>query len=183
MFSLKQIAEALGADVAGNANLMVAGASEPGSAQVDDLALAMDPKYAEGLAQGAARAAMLWGDAPWEEFGLEGAILVKRARYAMSGLTQLLDAGPDIAPGIHPSAVVDPSATIGAGAAIGPLAFPRAALAGLIAGVPAAALRGFISQDRQRTRTGSSRPSTARASSSSIFGRKTRRPASGSRCF
>lgn len=122
MFSLKQIAEALGADVAGNANLMVAGASEPGSAQVDDLALAMDPKYAEGLAQGAARAAMLWGDAPWEEFGLEGAILVKRARYAMSGLTTLLDPGPEIAAGIHPMSLVDPSAEIGPNAAIGPFA-------------------------------------------------------------
>ncbi|WP_424970031.1 UDP-3-O-(3-hydroxymyristoyl)glucosamine N-acyltransferase [Dinoroseobacter sp. S76] len=120
MYSLRQIAEALGADVVGNADLRVAGASEPGSAQADELALAMDPKYADGLAQGEARAAMLWGDAPWDEFGLEGAILVKRARYAMSGLTTLLDPGPEIAAGIHPMALVDPSAEIGPNAAIGP---------------------------------------------------------------
>ncbi|MEM1079602.1 MAG: UDP-3-O-(3-hydroxymyristoyl)glucosamine N-acyltransferase [Pseudomonadota bacterium] len=120
MYSLRQIAEALGADVAGNADLTVAGASEPRAAGPTDLALAMDPKYADGLTDGQARSAMLWGDAPWQEFGLEGAILVKRARYAMSGLTTLLDPGPEIATGIHPTAVVDPSAEIGANAAIGP---------------------------------------------------------------
>ncbi|WP_424976235.1 UDP-3-O-(3-hydroxymyristoyl)glucosamine N-acyltransferase [Dinoroseobacter sp. S124A] len=120
MYSLGQIAEALGAEVAGNAELTVTGASEPGSAGPTDLALAMDPKYADGLSQGQARAAMLWGDAPWKDYGLDGAVLVKRARYAMSGLTTLLDPGPEIATGIHPMAIVDPSAEIGANAAIGP---------------------------------------------------------------
>ena len=38
----------------------------------------------------------------------------------LAGVTRLFDRPPEIAPGIHPSAVIDPSAEIGAGAAIGP---------------------------------------------------------------
>jgi acetyltransferase-like isoleucine patch superfamily enzyme len=119
-FTLQEIADALGADAFGAAELTVTGAAEPAQAGPDDLALAMDPEYADGLAKGAARAALLWEGADWQALGLRGAIVVKRARYAMSGLTQLLDKGPDIAPGIHPTAVVDPTAEIGDDAAIGP---------------------------------------------------------------
>lgn len=119
-YSLSQIAEALGAQAVGQTDLIVRGAAEPGSASPEDLALAMDPKYVDGLARGGARAAMLWGDAPWQELGLDGAILVARARYAMSGLTRLMDAGPEIAPGIHPSAVIDPTADVPRDVAIGP---------------------------------------------------------------
>lgn len=119
-YSLSQIAEALGAQAVGKTDLTVVGAAEPSSAGPRDLALAMDPKYADGLAQGGARTAMLWGDAPWQEFGLDGAILVARARYAMSGLTRLMDPGPEIAPGIHPTAVIDPSADVSPNVAIGP---------------------------------------------------------------
>jgi UDP-3-O-[3-hydroxymyristoyl] glucosamine N-acyltransferase len=119
-YSLYQIAEALGAEAVGNVDIVVAGAAEPSAAGPAELALAMDPKYAPGISEGRARAAMLWGDAPWQEFGLEGAILVTRARYAMSGLTTLLDPGPEIAPGIHSTACIDPTAQIGANSAIGP---------------------------------------------------------------
>ena len=43
-----------------------------------------------------------------------------RGRLAMAGLTRLMDAGPAIAPGVHPLAVVDPTAELGDGAAVGP---------------------------------------------------------------
>lgn len=39
----------------------------------------------------------------------------------MAGVTAAFDAGPDLEPGIHPSAVIDASAEIAEGAAIGPL--------------------------------------------------------------
>ena len=39
---------------------------------------------------------------------------------AMAGLSVMMDPGPEIAPGIHPMTVIDPTAQIGAGAAIGP---------------------------------------------------------------
>lgn len=119
-FTLSQIATALGAEVAGDGTLEVVGAAEPSLARADQLALAMDPKYADGLAAGDAVAAILWEGADWQTLGLKAAIFVPRPRYAMSGLTTLMDPGPEIEPGVHPLAVVHESAMVGEGAAIGP---------------------------------------------------------------
>jgi len=119
-FSISEIATALGAKLEGDGTLKITRASEPQSATPDVLALAMDEKYAPGLAAGAAQAAILWDGADWQALGLKAAIFVPRPRYAMSGLTALMDAGPDIAPGIHPSAVVADTAIIGQDASIGP---------------------------------------------------------------
>lgn len=118
--SISQIAAALGARAMGDGDLTITGAAEPGEAGPEHLALAMDPKYADGLAGGRARAAIVWDGADWEALGLEAALVVPRPRYAMSGLTRLLDPGPEIAPGIHPTAVIHPEADIGEGATIGP---------------------------------------------------------------
>ena len=117
--SLDEIARAIGGRAVGETHLRVTGAAEPAGAGPDQLALAMDPKYAPGIAQGLARAAVLWADADWQALGLKAAILIGRPRLAMSGLTRLFDPGPAIAPGIHPSAMIDPSASIAPGAAIG----------------------------------------------------------------
>ena len=119
-FTIAEIAAALGAKSFGAVDLQVIGAAEPGVAGPEHLALAMDPKYADGLTGGRARAAIVWDGADWQALGLEAALVVPRPRYAMSGLTRLMDPGPEIAPGIHPSAVIHPDAEIGDGAAIGP---------------------------------------------------------------
>ncbi len=119
--TVKDIATALEAQAFGAVGIWIEGASEPSSATSSQLALAMDPKYAEGLAEGQARAAIVWDGADWTALGLEAAIVVPRPRYAMSGLTALMDPGPEIAQGIHTSAVIDPTAKIGANASIGPL--------------------------------------------------------------
>ncbi|MEL7115900.1 MAG: UDP-3-O-(3-hydroxymyristoyl)glucosamine N-acyltransferase [Pseudomonadota bacterium] len=121
-YTIAEIASALGYEAQGDVHFAVRGAAEPADAGPTDLALAMDPKYADGLSAGQARAAVLWDLADWRALGLEAAILVPRARVAMAGITRTLDPGPHIAPGIHPSAVVDPSAEIGTGVAIGPFA-------------------------------------------------------------
>ncbi|TDL83653.1 UDP-3-O-(3-hydroxymyristoyl)glucosamine N-acyltransferase [Palleronia sediminis] len=120
-YTLDEIATALGARLEGRGDLRLSGAAEPGDAGPDDLALAMQPAYAEALPKGHARAAILWEGADWRALGLEGALFVQRPRLAMAHLTAMLDPGPEIAPGIHPSAVIDPEAQIGVGAAIGPL--------------------------------------------------------------
>ena len=119
-YSIAEVARALDARCEGETDLRVKGAAEPAMAAPDDLALAMAPKYAEGLAEGQARAAVLWDGADWQALGLRAAIFVARPRLAMSALTRAFDPGPRIAPGIHPTALVDPSALIGPGAAIGP---------------------------------------------------------------
>lgn len=118
--TIRDIAAALGAEAAGDLDLVVTGAAEPQMAGPDALALAMDPKYAPGIAQGQARAALLWPGADWRGMGLRAAIFAPRGRLAMAGLSVMMDPGPDIAPGVHPMTVIDPTAKIGAGAAIGP---------------------------------------------------------------
>lgn len=120
-FTVGQIAARLGAEAFGDASLIIEGAAEPSRAGPRDLALALSPAYAAGLAEGRAQAAMVWPGADWAGLGLRAAIAVPRGRLAMARLTALLDPGPRMPPGVHPSAVVDPSAELGQGVAIGAL--------------------------------------------------------------
>jgi UDP-3-O-[3-hydroxymyristoyl] glucosamine N-acyltransferase len=118
--SIREIAAALAAQAAGELDLLVTGAAEPQAAGPDQLALAMDPRYGEGIARGRAQAAVVWPGADWQAMGLKAAIFAPRGRLAMAGLTRLMDPGPDIAPGLHPMSIVHPTASVGDGAAIGP---------------------------------------------------------------
>ncbi|AWB48578.1 UDP-3-O-(3-hydroxymyristoyl)glucosamine N-acyltransferase [Gemmobacter aquarius] len=118
--TIREIAAAIGAEAAGDLDLTVARAAEPKMAAADALALAMDPKYAGGLAEGQAVAALLWAGADWQGLGLKAAIFAPRGRLAMAGLSVLFDAGPEIAAGVHVLSVVHPDAVIGAGASVGP---------------------------------------------------------------
>jgi UDP-3-O-[3-hydroxymyristoyl] glucosamine N-acyltransferase len=118
--TIRDIAAALGARAEGDLDLVILSASEPAMAGPDALALAMDPKYADGLATGQARAAILWPGADWRALGLAAALWVSRPRIALAGLSQLLDPGPGLAPGLHPLSDVHPSAQIGEAARIGP---------------------------------------------------------------
>ncbi|MCB6177045.1 UDP-3-O-(3-hydroxymyristoyl)glucosamine N-acyltransferase [Rhodobacter sp. Har01] len=118
--TIRQIADALGAQAEGALDLVVTGAAEPQAAAPDQLALAMDPRYGDGIGKGRAQAAVVWPGADWRAMGLKAAIFAPRGRLAMAGLTRLLDPGPDLAPGLHALAVVHPSAQVGEGAAIGP---------------------------------------------------------------
>ncbi|WP_299030537.1 UDP-3-O-(3-hydroxymyristoyl)glucosamine N-acyltransferase [uncultured Sulfitobacter sp.] len=120
--TVKDIAVVLGAEAFGATDILVRRAAEPASAGPDDLALAMNPKYAESLGAGKARAAMLWEGADWQALGLEAAIIAPRPRYAMAGLTRMLDAGQGFVQEVHPTAFVDPQAVLGDGVSVGPLA-------------------------------------------------------------
>jgi len=120
-FSLVEIGKALNASVVGNGDLVVIGAAEPGAATVNQLAVAMTPRFTAMLAKGAARAAILNIQDDWQAFGLQGAILVDHPRLAMAGLTRLLKAPPPQGfSGIHPTALIDPSATIAKDAIVAP---------------------------------------------------------------
>ncbi len=121
--SLKDIAEAVGAEVLGASDLMVTGVAEPAAAGPDQLALAMNPKWADDLSKGQARAAMLWDGADWQSMGLEAAIIAPRPRFAMSALSAELDPGQGFdayGEGVHPMAVVHPTAELGQGVSVGP---------------------------------------------------------------
>lgn len=126
-WTVAALAAALGAAVEGDGSVEVDGAAEPAAAGPRDLALALSPRWAEALT-GRARAALVWPGADWRALGLEAAIVAPRGRLAMARLTQALD--EEDAAGVHPLAVVDPSAILGAGVSLGPLAVigPGAAL-------------------------------------------------------
>ncbi|MBK5928756.1 UDP-3-O-(3-hydroxymyristoyl)glucosamine N-acyltransferase [Rhodobaculum claviforme] len=118
--TVAEIAAALGTTWEGDGDLAITRASEPATAGPDALALAMKPDYADGLAQGRARAAVLWPGADWRALGLEAAILAPRPRMALAGITRLMDPWHPMAPGVHPSAVIDPSATLAEDVSVGP---------------------------------------------------------------
>lgn len=118
--TIRDIAASLGAEPLGDADMVVTGVAEPGRAGPQDLAMAMSAKYADALSQGQAQAAVIGAGMDWQALGLRAAIVAPRPRFAMAHVTRAMDPGPEIAPGIHPSAVIDPKASIGAGAAIGP---------------------------------------------------------------
>lgn len=120
-YSIAELARRLDARAEGAVDLRVTHAAEPARAGVDALAMAMSQAYVTDIHKGHARAAMLPPDTDWHALGLEAAIFAPRGRLAMAGVTQAFDRGPVIAPGIHPSAVIDPTASIGADPAIGPL--------------------------------------------------------------
>lgn len=117
--TLADVAQALGVEVLGDGGLSIRGLSEPGAAGPDDLALAMSPKHAAALQAGAAQAAVVWAGCDWQGLGLKGALVVARPRRAMADLTRTFDQ-PDTAGGIHPSAVVDDTAQLGADVSLGP---------------------------------------------------------------
>jgi UDP-3-O-[3-hydroxymyristoyl] glucosamine N-acyltransferase len=119
---IKDIAAALGVEAFGEVSMSIARVAEPATAGPDDLALATDEKYAADLAKGGARAAMLWAGADWSALGLDAAIMAPRPRFAMAGLTAMLDPGQGFADGVHPGAIVDPDAKLGAGVSVGPFA-------------------------------------------------------------
>ncbi|MFG6590786.1 UDP-3-O-(3-hydroxymyristoyl)glucosamine N-acyltransferase [Sulfitobacter sp. 1A12157] len=121
-YSVQQIAKAVGASAEGDIELKVSGVAEPASAKSGEMALAMDPRYASSLSDGAAEVAMLWEGADWRALGLKAAILPNRPRYALSGVTRMLDKGQGFKAGIHPTAVIDPEALLGEGVSVGPLA-------------------------------------------------------------
>ena len=119
--TIAQIAAALGAEAFGAVDILIDGVAEPAMAGPSDLALAMSPKYAAALVDGQARGAMLWPGADWRALGLEAAIIAPRPRFAMAGLSAMMDEGQGFGTGVHPSAVVDAGAVIGEGVQIGPL--------------------------------------------------------------
>ena len=87
--TIQQIADAIGAEAFGNTEIIVQRVAEPAMAGADDLALVSNPKYADGLGAGKARAAMLWPGADWQALGLEAALTSPRGRFAMAGLSEI----------------------------------------------------------------------------------------------
>lgn len=119
---LTEIAAALGAEMRGDGNIEIASAAEPAAAGPDQLAIALSPRWAEGLGRGRARAALLWAEADWQALGLVGAIIAPRGRLAMARLSGVLAGDEGLGDVIHSAAMIDDAAEIGAGVGIGAFA-------------------------------------------------------------
>jgi UDP-3-O-[3-hydroxymyristoyl] glucosamine N-acyltransferase len=127
--SLGDIAAAIGAELVGDGALKVTAVAHPALAASDDtLALGMDEGSERALeATKAGSAAVAKGRHDILQ-RFRGGLVVERPRFALAQLLALFDRPPNVAPGVHASAVVDPSASLGDGVAIGPLCYlgPRA---------------------------------------------------------
>jgi UDP-3-O-[3-hydroxymyristoyl] glucosamine N-acyltransferase len=120
--TVAEIALATGLTAVGDTTLRIVRPADPTDAGADDLALAMSPDYEAALRGSPARAAVLWDGADWQALGLSSALFAPRARVALAALGEIFAPPPDLDPGIHPSAVVDPKAEIGEDSWIGPFA-------------------------------------------------------------
>lgn len=118
--SIATLATAIGGVAVGETDFVVFGLNEPGQASPDQLAVAMDARYAEQISNGQAQAAVLADGQDWQALGLRAAILVARPRVAMAGLTRSFSRQSSMAEAtIHKSATIDPTARIGTGCRIG----------------------------------------------------------------
>ena len=119
--TIKTLAAAIGARAEGETGMEIDRPCHPADAKsARDLALAMDASLHDRLRNSPARAAVLLGDTDWKALGLEAVIYVEHARSALVSITGLFARPPELAPGVHPSAVVGPDVELGEGVAIGP---------------------------------------------------------------
>jgi UDP-3-O-[3-hydroxymyristoyl] glucosamine N-acyltransferase len=127
--SVALLAKKLGADIIGDGNLAIERVVHPADATGDsDLVVAFDKALHPLLAGSRAKAVVLAVGQENLAETFQACLLVKRPRYAMAELTALFAHNQASSEGIHPSAVIDPSAKIGAHVSIGPLCYigPRA---------------------------------------------------------
>jgi len=121
--TLDELAALLDAERLGDGDLVVTRVVEPASArEPTDLALAMQPERLPELRESAASLAVLAADAEPPR-PLRGYLRVSRPRYALALLLQRFAPLPRFPDGIHPSAVIEPSAWVADGASVGPLCY------------------------------------------------------------
>lgn len=123
-YTLSDIARALGADLVGDGTLVVTTVAHPLLAESSDtLALATEETAEQALAHTKAVSAVVAIGREAALTALKGGIVVSRPRYAMAQLLELFAQPPVLDPGVHSSAIVHPTATIGAGVSIGPCCY------------------------------------------------------------
>ena len=118
--TVADLATALGATFEGDGAIRVTGLVHPSMAGPDALVMASSPDFLKLIEPGSARVGLVAQGADWRAAGLEAAILAPRPRYAMAHATRAFAMPDALAPGIHPSAIVEPGAEIGEAVRIGP---------------------------------------------------------------
>lgn len=119
LFKIRDIANTLRADAVGDLDVVVSSLAEPAHAGRDQLALAMHEKYHNDLKTGRAVAAVLPIGTNWQALDLQAAIFMPTPKQALANLTPMFDHRVALPVGVHPSAVIADSASIGKNAAVG----------------------------------------------------------------
>ena len=120
---LGKIVQALGGQLYGDANVQIEGLASLKMASSSDVSFVSNPKYEQQLSHTKA-ACVIVGPRLESQAKARGACIVTEDPYLYFALlTQLWKRmhSSKILPGIHPSAVVDPTALIDASASVGPL--------------------------------------------------------------
>lgn len=119
--ALAILAERIGATVVGDGGIAIDRICHPADAhRPSDLALAMQPDSLAALAESGATVAAVTEQAEVPD-RLHARLVVTRPRYALAQLSAMFAHASWPAEGVHPSSVVDPTASIGDGVRIGPL--------------------------------------------------------------
>src|SRR6202045_1349831 len=119
MRALEEIAKFIGGEMRGDGSVSVARVVHPAIARgASDLAFVLSPKEASVLSSAHVVNAVV--PPGLENLTVPNQIVVSRPRLVLARLTELFERPVYVAAGIHPWAVVDPTASIGANASIGP---------------------------------------------------------------
>lgn len=119
LFLLEELAEQLQVSLKGDGKIPIRGIGTLEDAGPEDLSFVTSKRYASFIAQSRAAALLV----PPEFGHLDRPLLISRQPYlSLARAAQLFYRSPSAPPGVHPSSVVDPSATLGSGVSVGPLA-------------------------------------------------------------
>lgn len=122
--TLAEIARAVGGVVHGDDKLTVSEVARPDRPATNgQLVLALDPRRMSKLRLDGARCALVVKGGHFPVDTWSGWVEVERPRSVLARLLPLFEHPLETLPGIHPSAVVESSAEIAAGASIGPLCY------------------------------------------------------------
>src|SRR3974377_1025613 len=112
MKTLGEIASYVGGQLQGDASIPIKRVVHPALVRdVSDLALVLSPSAASFLASGKITHAVL--PARIESRLTPNQIIVNRPRLVLARVLELFDRPVHVSPGVHPSAVIDPTAELG----------------------------------------------------------------------
>ncbi len=119
--TLDEVAKLVGGRVVGDGSIVLSGVAGIKEAGPGQLTFLSNPKYERYLAETAASAVLVSDEqSSAAESNGKPLLVVENAYGAFARAMEIFaDAAPTVAPGVHPSAVVDDTAKLGADAAVG----------------------------------------------------------------
>ncbi|MGO4550316.1 UDP-3-O-(3-hydroxymyristoyl)glucosamine N-acyltransferase [Lysobacter sp. 2RAF19] len=117
-FTAAELGARFGLEVAGDAQCVVRGVSTLANGRPDSLGFLANPRYRAQLSTSQAGVVVMRAE---DAEGFAGTALIARDPYAaFARISALFEPVPQVAPGVHPTAVVDGSAIVDPSAHIGP---------------------------------------------------------------